>query len=112
MEGRELVITLKNNITINQTGNIQYTLKIKDINRVAVSGSGNVTSDKLHVGDLSLEVTRSGNMDMPDLEAKALKARASGSGNFDLKGQVNRRILSSVGQGTTRLAICKARMPR
>ena len=99
MEGRELVITLKNNITINQTGNIQYTLKIKDINRVSVSGSGNVTSDKLHVDDLSLEVTGSGNVDLPDLEAKALKARASGSGNFDLKGQVDSQDIIISGAG-------------
>jgi hypothetical protein len=99
MQGRELVISLKNNISLNITNKIHYTLKVKNLNRVSVSGSGNVDADKLNVGDLALEVTGSGDMKIADLQAKNLTTRISGAGNFELKGKVQSQDATITGSG-------------
>src|SRR5512138_255880 len=49
MRGRELVLRLKDGYEYPHT-NIKYTLKIKSLNQVSISGAGNLTSEKLNVG--------------------------------------------------------------
>ncbi len=98
MRGRELVLRLKDGYDYPHA-DIHYTLKIKSLNQVSISGAGNVTSEKLSVGDLDLSISGTGNMKIDDLQAQNLKATASGSGNYDLKGKVSSQNITISGVG-------------
>lgn len=99
MDGRELVLTIKDGYSIDTVSKIRYTLKVKDLNRISISGAGDVRADSLKAGDLSLEIAGSGNMKIDDLQAEDLTARTSGSGNFDLKGEVKTQRVTINGAG-------------
>jgi hypothetical protein len=99
MRGNELVLGIKNGYSVSKNPTIRYTLKIKSLNRVSVSGAGSVTSEKLDFGDLDLDVSGSGNIRFADLAAKNLTVKSSGSGNFDLKGKIDSQDVSITGAG-------------
>jgi hypothetical protein len=99
MRGRELVIRLQNNIHVEPDTQIHYTLKVKSLNRVSVSGSGDVYAKTLDTGDLEVIVSGSGNITVDDLQAEDLTVRISGSGNFDLTGAVKTQSVSISGSG-------------
>jgi hypothetical protein len=99
MRGHELVLRLKDGYQYPRNTEIHYTLKIKSLNQVSISGAGNMTSEKLNVGDLTLNISGAGNMKIADLQAQDLKATASGSGNYDLKGKVKSESITISGVG-------------
>ena len=99
MDGRELVLTIKDGYSIDTRTKIRYTLKLKEVNRIAVSGAGDVSADSLKVGDLALEISGAGDMRINDLQAEDLTTRTSGSGNFELKGKVKTQQITINGAG-------------
>lgn len=99
MRGRELVLKIKEGYTIRNNVTIRYTIKVKSLNGISISGAGNLTAEKLNVGDLNLNVSGAGNMKIADLQAGALRATASGSGNYDLKGKVKSQNITISGVG-------------
>jgi hypothetical protein len=99
MNGRELQLGVKKGTSISPTKPIRYTLKVKSLTRISVSGSGNVNSDKLDVQDFALDIAGSGNMDMQDLTAGKLTAKTSGSGNFNMAGKVQSQDITITGAG-------------
>jgi hypothetical protein len=99
MEGRELQLGVKKGTSINPTKTIRYTLKVKTLTRISVSGSGNVNSDRLDVQDFALDIAGSGNMNIKDLNALKLTAKTSGSGNFNLAGKVEEQSITITGAG-------------
>ncbi len=100
MRGRELVLSIKDHYSFKRNVTIRYTLKVKNLTAVSISGAGNVTSEKLNVGDLALTISGAGNMKIADLQAQDLRATASGSGNYDLKGKVDSQDITISGVGT------------
>jgi hypothetical protein len=99
MQGRELVLRIKEGYNLTNHPIIRYTLKVKSLDAISVSGAGNVTSEKLSVGDLALSISGAGNMKIADLQAKDLRTNASGSGNYDLKGKVATQNITISGVG-------------
>lgn len=99
MRGRELELKLKDGYQVSSDSTIRYKLTVKNLNRVSVAGAGNVTAEKLKVGDLALNVAGAGNVDIADLQAGDLRAEMSGSGNFNLKGKVDSQDLTINGAG-------------
>jgi hypothetical protein len=102
MRGRELYLEMRKGISINPITTIRYTLRVKDINRISVTGSGNIYADALDVDDLNLSISGSGNMNFGSLTAANLKVTTSGSGNFDLAGTVERQDITITGSGNYR----------
>jgi hypothetical protein len=102
MRGRELYLEIRNGISINPITTIRYTLRVKDLNRISVTGSGNIYADELDVDDLNLSISGSGNMNFGSLNATNLKVTTSGSGNFDLAGTVERQDITITGSGNYR----------
>lgn len=102
MEGHELVIETKNGVILRDVKDIHYTLKVKSLKEISVSGSGNVTSETLDLDDLAVSVTGAGNVNFPDLAARNLTIKVSGSGNFDLAGQVDTQDITITGSGNYR----------
>ncbi len=99
MQGRELVLEVKDGYSFDTDDKIRYTLTVKNINRISLSGAGNVASESLKIGDLTIEISGSGNVSIADLQAEDLVTRTSGSGNFNLKGKVDTQNVTINGAG-------------
>lgn len=119
MRGRELILGPEEGTSINPKTPIKYTLKVKELNRASVSGSGSITSEsiqaqdfsasisgsgkvnfaKLDAQDVSFEISGSGKMSVDTLKGKTLQARVSGSGDYDLSGEVDRQTITISGAG-------------
>ncbi len=99
MRGNDLVLKIKEGYSIRNNVTIRYTIKVKSLNAISISGAGNLTSEKLDVGDLNLNVSGAGNMKIADLQADDLHATASGTGNYDLKGKVKTQDITISGVG-------------
>jgi len=102
MRGRELVIGVQEGIQLDTDHPIRYTLRIKTLNEVSISGSADVYAESLDTGDLSLEISGSGNVRINQLSADDLRVRISGSGNFDLAGETQSLDLTITGSGNVR----------
>jgi hypothetical protein len=99
MRGRELVLGFRDGVSVQDDFTLNYTLSVKSLDRVQVSGAGNVTATSLETGDLALEITGSGNVTIEELAAEDLSVRVSGSGNLDLAGEAASEELTITGAG-------------
>ena len=98
VSGDTLVLGTKPNTTIVPSQPITYSVTVKDLNGLAVSGSGTISAPKLATTDLTtkisgsgtingaandqnLEISGSGRYQAEGLTSKTIKARISGSGN-------------------------------
>jgi hypothetical protein len=103
VSGDTLVLGTKPNTTIVTTKPITYSVTVKDLNGLAVSGSGMTSAPKLAATGLSIKISGSGTISVSgaatdqDLEisgsgryqadgltSKTVKARISGSGNANV----------------------------
>jgi len=99
VSGDTLVLGTKPNTTIETTKPITYSVTVKELNGLAVSGSGTISAPKLAATALSteisgsgtitvkgaandqdLEISGSGRYQAEELTSKTVKARISGSG--------------------------------
>ncbi len=81
---------------------IQFTLGVKDLSGIKISGSGDITADSLDTERLEVKVSGSGNMGIDSLTTKSIKARISGSGNVDLAGEATEQGIGISGSGKYR----------
>lgn len=102
MRGRELVIYMEDEVNVDTKTPIHYTLRVKNLDRVSVSGSGNVSAETFAADKLDLQISGSGNMRFDDLKANDLEVRISGSGNFDLVGSSEVQDVRITGSGNYR----------
>jgi len=102
MQGDRLVIKMRDNISFSTDHDIRFLLAVKDLDKVQVSGSGNVESASLDVSSLDVVISGSGNVRVDDLKATDLSVKISGSGNFDLQGQVESQDIEISGSGDYR----------
>jgi hypothetical protein len=119
VRGNELVLHIQEGVSINPRSTIRYDLKVKDLNRVAISGSGKVMADALKVQDFSTAISGSGNMHfgkldaqdvvldisgsgkmiVDELKAQTIESKTSGSGDYDLTGEVTKQSVTISGGG-------------
>jgi hypothetical protein len=85
VSGNRLTLGVKDNTGIRPTREIKYTLTVKDLNDVQVSGSANVNASGLNTDKFSTVVSGSGNI-ISAGKANALDLRMSGSGMFNGEG--------------------------
>ncbi len=99
MRGRELVLGFREGVSVQGDITLNFTLQVKELDRISVSGAGNMNAASLKTGDLALEITGAGNMTINELAAEDLSVRVSGSGNLDLAGEVASEELTITGSG-------------
>ena len=99
VSGHELRIGFQRNVSIETRNPIRYTLRVKDLERISVSGSGEVEAEALDTKKLSLEISGSGNVNIADLQTEDLRVRVSGSGNFELAGAAEEQDVTISGSG-------------
>ncbi len=64
--------------------NVHYDLVVKQINRISVSGSGDIDAEKLSGNKCSVKVSGSGNIAVDQITSNKLKVNISGSGDIDI----------------------------
>ncbi len=86
VNGGKLKIKWKKGTNISTRKGVVITVQFKDINAVALSGSGDIVGkDKINADHFETSVSGSGDIEL-DVVSNSLKAAVSGSGDIVLKG--------------------------
>jgi hypothetical protein len=102
LEGQMLVIGTKSGVRLRPTRPIIFRVTVREIDEIAVSGSGDAEGTGLRAGALSITVSGSGHVSLSGLEAVGLRVKISGSGNVEVSGKVERQTLTVSGSGEYR----------
>jgi hypothetical protein len=106
VRGRRLVLSYRNWwdwLMPPWGGPLRYTVTMKTVRGVNISGSGTVTSAGIRTDDLRLEMSGSGRAAIERLTAKTLEVRVSGSGKLEIEaGEVGRQEITISGSGNLR----------
>ncbi len=84
---------------VRPTKTLKFTLSVKNLNSIEISGVGSLTADSLKADNLTVKVGGAGGVTIKNLDATDLTAIMSGAGNVDVSGKVNTldATLSGVG---------------
>ncbi len=99
VRGGRLVIGPRRGVSLSPSTRIRYTLSVKDLNGLEVSGSGNARTGPVRSQDFSIRVSGSGEIRMDSLEAAALKTDISGSGDVEVPGKIEWQDVRISGSG-------------
>lgn len=88
-------------VNIDPTGEIKYTLTMKEIEGLEVSGAADMRVDSLKTGDLKLESSGAGSVQIANLIADRLDVGISGAGDIEIEeGTVPVQEVSLSGAGS------------
>jgi len=96
-----LYVKTKNNVNLKTSWNetITITIPFNDIDKVTLSGSGDIMSkNKIVANRFETGVSGSGDIVL-NVEANTIKAKVTGSGDLTLKGKTNTLVTSVTGSG-------------
>jgi hypothetical protein len=99
VEGGRLLIEFRRGVSISPSSSIRYTLMVKDLAALDLSGSGHTYTGPLHSQDFRVRLSGSGEIRMDALDAATLKADISGSGDMEIPGRVARQEIHISGSG-------------
>ncbi|WP_397362907.1 head GIN domain-containing protein [Olleya sp. R77988] len=101
VESGGLIVKAKNNINLKPSGSktITITIPFKDIDKVSLSGSGDVTCNStIDSNDFEAKVSGSGDVTL-DVKAQSVEASVTGSGDLTLTGNTTNLEASVTGSG-------------
>lgn len=99
VEKGQLIIRMQKKTGSISTKVLRMTVNIRAIEQLDVSGSGNISADKLQADKLKCGIAGSGDMRFGDLEASALRISIAGSGDFLASGKTDTLDGSIAGSG-------------
>ncbi len=99
VEGSRLKIGVERGFSLRPTTTIRYTLVVRDLTSLELSGSGKVISGALRCGDLAVHLPGSGDIQIDQLDADNLDVGISGSGDIRIPGRVNHQTVQISGSG-------------
>ncbi len=84
---------------VRPTRSIKFTLSVKNLNDIEISGVGSLSANSLSGEDMTIKVDGAGGVTIKNLTASSLTAIMSGAGNVDVSGKVTSldATLSGVG---------------
>lgn len=102
VEGRRLTLGFKRGglRAPQPTRPIRFSVTMKDVRGLAVSGAGAIAAETLATDRLDLRVSGSGTIALGRLAAEDVTAGLSGSGSIVIAGQVGRQALTISGSGS------------
>lgn len=101
VSGNTLELGQKPNRSLNPTRDIIFTVTVKDLNRIEVSGSGSMEISSVDTESFSIKVSGSGDVTIESLTADSLSIDLSGSGKVTIdNGVVNEQELKISGSGS------------
>ncbi|HTD05797.1 head GIN domain-containing protein [Undibacterium sp.] len=110
VERGELKIrTLKHNLNM-QTQTLNIVVRLKNIDRINLGGSGTILSNKLQASRLAVNLGGSGNVDIKTLDANELSIALGGSGGMKTAGTVNSMSVAIGGSGKIDAGNLKAKL--
>jgi hypothetical protein len=89
VRGKTLEIGTPNNVNIEPTKEITYTLKVKNLSGIYVSSLGSIHASQVSAQKIEIGVSSLGNIEIGDLKATDLLVRISSVGNITLSGVVS-----------------------
>lgn len=78
---------------------VVYHVTFKDLEKVKISGSGSLNSDRIHVDNIYFGISGSGDVRIDDLEAESIELKISGSGEANLSGEASHQKITISGSG-------------
>ncbi len=116
----KLSIGLERNYSVITTETVHYTLTVKDLTELAISGAadieigdlvtdslevkisgaGNIEFDSLETGSLEIDISGAGDIEVNDLTAETLRVDLSGAGSIEVSGTVTDQVVSMSGLGS------------
>ena len=101
VRGNTLTLGAKSGVSLSPT-RLRFALTVVDLEGITITGSGNVTTERLDADRIEIKITGSGNVRIDGLEADRATVEVSGSGNVDLAGTVNALEITVSGSGNYR----------
>ncbi len=102
VENGKLVIGFQRGVSVSTSSPIRFTLMVKELNALELSGSGKTRSGPLRSQDFGVHLSGSGDIRMESLDAATLTAVISGSGNMEIPGKVGTQHIRISGSGRYR----------
>lgn len=100
VNGNTLQIKYQKNINIRTTKRLTVTVTYKEINKVTLGGSGNITNKGIITSeDLTVALGGSGNISLT-IDADEVRSKIGGSGNIKLSGNSNELDCAIAGSGS------------
>ena len=78
---------------------IRYYLTVKQLNKIALAGSGDIRAASLNADKLDIVTSGSGDVRIDSLSALEINVRISGSSDVKLAGKVNSQSIKIAGSG-------------
>ncbi|MBA4383126.1 MAG: hypothetical protein C0410_00165 [Anaerolinea sp.] len=95
-----LEIGMEPNLSLDPSRDIEYTLTVKSLSSVVLSGFGNINAAELNAEDMEIKLSGSGNMTLGTLKSENALLRVSGFGNINVKEMiVDQPVLEISGSG-------------
>lgn len=99
VRGDELWIGTRPGVHLRPTEPLNFYLRVPELDRVVLSGSGTVEVPHFETDSLLLELSGSGEIETPELEAEHLSVVLSGSGEVQASGFARSQKLTLTGSG-------------
>lgn len=99
VEDGVLVLSQKPSFNFNLTKPIRYTVTMREVAGLEVTGSGAINSDRIDTSIFALSITGSGNIDIAELDGDSVEAKISGSGDAKVSGEVADQVVDVSGSG-------------
>jgi len=97
--GRNLRLGVDDFVSIEPTKEIIYHLTVKNLERIEISGLGNIEIEALETSELDFKISGSGNAYIGNLQAGSLNLEVSGLGNVKIGGSVEDQRIELSGAG-------------
>lgn len=97
--GRNLRLSVDDFVSIDPTEEIIFHLTVKNLERIEISGLGNIEIEALKTSSLDLEISGAGSANIRDLQADSLNLDISGLGNVEIGGSVEDQRIDLSGAG-------------
>ena len=100
VRGSTLVIEIEDGRTIIPTKPVKFYLTVVSLEKVSVSGLGNISLPELEADQFSIDISGAGNIEIDALYADSFRATMSGLGDLNVNaGQVSSQTVTISGSG-------------
>ncbi|HYK91019.1 MAG TPA: head GIN domain-containing protein [Acidobacteriota bacterium] len=99
VEGGTLTIRTERGVSLSPTVPVRYTLVVKELGDVELSGSGNIRTEAIKSQDFRVRLSGSGGVRLGELTANTLTSEISGSGHVEVPGKVASQKVHISGSG-------------
>ena len=106
--GDRLEIGMEKGTSISGPVTLNYTLTVKDLTDLEISGLGDIHMDGLSTAELAIGISGGGNLDLTGLDVERLTVNLSGLGNVSVEGNAGEQKLDISGGGSYKAGSLKS----